>query len=233
MDTTLDSSSNAVEYKITFVGDCQCGKTALIHRFLHDKFLEVYTPTGFQRYSSSCDIGDTLHNFTIWDTSGFSPYDTIRPLAYQDTRVFMLCFHIGQPDSLDNIVKKWYPEVRKHCPDVPVILCGCQSDARSDSQIVSALARQRKLPVSFDQATSAGNEIQAACYVETSSKISSKSVKNALEIAVILAIGKLQKNTTGVQRQRSFCKVRFKSKPKVNLKSEIRGKAKSWNCTLM
>lgn len=229
MDNNLDSN-NALEYKITLVGDSRCGKTALIHRFLHDTFLETYTPTGFQRYATS-DKTDKHANITLWDTSGFSPYDTIRPLAYQDTRVFVLCFNIGQPDSLDNIVKKWYPEVRKHCPDVPVILCGCQSDARSDSEIVSTLARQRKLPVMFDQATSAGKAIEAKCYVETSSKISSKSVKDAFEIAVILAKGKAQKNSSGVQRQRSFCKVRFKTK--AHLKSEIRDKAKSWNCIVM
>lgn len=30
-----------VKSKIVVVGDCECGKTALIHRYVHSKFLEV------------------------------------------------------------------------------------------------------------------------------------------------------------------------------------------------
>lgn len=84
----------------------------------------------------------------------------------------------------------------------------------------------------FVQATSAGKAIDASCYVETSSKNSSKSVKDAFEIAVILASTKTQKtsSSSSMQRQRSF-KVRFKGKSQ--LKSGIRDKAKSWNCMVM
>ncbi|GAB6026802.1 hypothetical protein CHUAL_013295 [Chamberlinius hualienensis] len=243
MDSTHISNSasdctlgNGPEYKITLVGDSQSGKTAMIHCFLNDKFLEKYTPTGFQRYSSTCDIGDKRINFTMWDTSGGSPYDNIRHLAYQDTRVFLLCFNIGQPESLENIIKKWHPEVRKHCPDVPVILCGCQNDSRTDSEIISVLAKQRKLPVTCEQANSAGKSLGVTYYMETSSKISPKSVKDAFEVAVLMAAGRWQKNSStngvnGVQRSRSFAKVRFKSK--VQIKSDIRDKARTWNCNIM
>ena len=30
----------------------------------------------------------------------------VRPLAYQDTHVFLICFHLGDTNSLENAIKK-------------------------------------------------------------------------------------------------------------------------------
>ena len=38
--------------------------------------------------------------------SGTGAYDNVRPLAYQDAKVFLLCFRVSDPDSLDNAVSK-------------------------------------------------------------------------------------------------------------------------------
>ena len=35
-----------------------------------------------------------------------------------------------RPRSLRNILQHWVPEVRRFCPDVPIIVCGCQVDLR-------------------------------------------------------------------------------------------------------
>ncbi|GIY06155.1 GTP-binding protein RHO1 [Caerostris extrusa] len=94
----------------------------------------VYTPTGFERYTATYCVGGYRIQFTLWDTSGTSAYDTVRPLSYKDASVFLLCFTIGSPDTLDNTVNKWFPEIRQHSQNIPIILCGCQSDLRNDVQ---------------------------------------------------------------------------------------------------
>jgi hypothetical protein len=38
--------------------------------------------------------------------TGTGAYDNVRPLAYQDAKVFLLCFRVSDPDSLDNAVSK-------------------------------------------------------------------------------------------------------------------------------
>lgn len=44
--------------------------------------------------------------------------------------VVLLCFSIANPVSLRNCRAMWYPEIRKFCPDTPVILVGCKNDLR-------------------------------------------------------------------------------------------------------
>ena len=39
---------------------------------------------------------------SLFDTAGQEEYDRLRPLAYPDTDVFLVCFSVTLPDSLDN-----------------------------------------------------------------------------------------------------------------------------------
>uniref|UniRef100_T1JA46 Uncharacterized protein n=1 Tax=Strigamia maritima TaxID=126957 RepID=T1JA46_STRMM len=221
------------ECKIVLVGDVKCGKSSLIHRVLHDKFLDVYIPTGFERYTATYDVAEQRINFTVWDTSGSPAYDTVRPLAYQDVRIFLLCFQINRPDSLANTLNKWYPEVRQHGPNVPVILCGCQSDTRQDSDSVSNQSKSKD-----GVALETSRQISAATYVETSSKFSSKTAREAFEVAALAALGRLNKNHALIQRDQSYDRTlerspfeRARYKSRLDLKAELRDRTKS--CSIM
>lgn len=46
---------------------------------------------------------------------------------------------------------QWYPEVAHYSPGVPVVLVGTKLDSREDRDIVQAMKRQNKLPVSYSQ----------------------------------------------------------------------------------
>ena len=70
----------------------------------------------------------------LWDTAGQEDYDRLRPLSYPQTDVFVLCFSVISPTSYTNITNKWMPEIRHHCPDTPVILCG----KKREGQFVNA-----------------------------------------------------------------------------------------------
>jgi len=49
----------------------------------------------------------------LWDTAGQEDYDRLRPLSYPNTDVVLVVFSVDAPDSLENVVEKWVPEV---CP---------------------------------------------------------------------------------------------------------------------
>ena len=57
-------------------------------------------------------------------------YDRLRPLSYPATDVFLVCFAFDSKDSYENVKTKWYQEIKRHCPNVPIILVGTKSDLR-------------------------------------------------------------------------------------------------------
>lgn len=61
---------------------------------------------------------------TLSDTAGQEEYDRLRPLAYPETDVFIICFSVGNINSYHNVVHKWNPEVKHHRPTAKVILVG-------------------------------------------------------------------------------------------------------------
>ena len=48
--------------------------------------------------------------------AGSEKYKSLRKLTYSNTDVVLMCFSIDSPDSLENIEKRWMPEVEKFCP---------------------------------------------------------------------------------------------------------------------
>ena len=48
----------------------------------------------------------------------------------EGTDVFFVVFEITNPDSRENVKLKWVPEIKHHCPDVPIILVGLKADLR-------------------------------------------------------------------------------------------------------
>ena len=42
----------------------------------------------------------------LWNAVDLDNYDSLRPLAYPDVRLVVICFAIDGPDSLDNIQEK-------------------------------------------------------------------------------------------------------------------------------
>jgi small GTP-binding protein len=46
------------------------------------------------------------YELTLFDTAGQEDYDKLRPMSYDNTDVFLLCFSIVEPDSFDNVREK-------------------------------------------------------------------------------------------------------------------------------
>ena len=53
--------------------------------------------------------------------------------------VFLICFSVVDPTSLENVRSKWYPEISHHAPDVPIILVGTKVDLRNDVAYVQKM----------------------------------------------------------------------------------------------
>lgn len=65
--------------------------------------------------------------------------------------VFLICFSLVNPASFENVRAKWYPEVRHHCPNTPIILVGTKLDLRDDKDTVEKLKEKKLSPITYPQ----------------------------------------------------------------------------------
>ncbi|EUC34648.1 hypothetical protein COCVIDRAFT_15838 [Bipolaris victoriae FI3] len=179
----------AYSKKLVVVGDGGCGKTCLLISYSSGNFPEKYVPTVFENY-----ITHTPHppsgkmvELALWDTAGQEEYDRLRPLSYPETDVIFVCFAIDCPNSLENVMDKWYPEVLHFCPTTPLMLLGLKSDLRNKKNCIELLKTQGLTPVTSDQGRAVAEKM-GAVYMECSSK-EQDGVEEIFDMAVTMAVG--------------------------------------------
>ncbi|XP_074100160.1 rho-related BTB domain containing isoform X1 [Cotesia typhae] len=130
--------------KCVVVGDTAVGKTRLICARACNKhvslsqLLTTHVPTvwAIDQYriykdvlERSWEVVDNVNvSLRLWDT--FGDHEKDRRFAYGRSDVVLLCFSITNPVSLRNCKRMWYPEIRRFCPQTPVLLVGCKNDLR-------------------------------------------------------------------------------------------------------
>mmetsp|Transcript_14197 Transcript_14197/g.21461 ORF Transcript_14197/g.21461 Transcript_14197/m.21461 type:complete len:181 (+) Transcript_14197:44-586(+) len=173
--------------------------------FEKNQFPEEYVPTVFDNYSATVLYGNTHVSLGLWDTAGQEDFDRLRPLSYPETQVFIICFSLISPTSLDNVVTKWYPEIQKHAEDVPIILVGTKIDLRDDADTIRELEENEQVPVSYNAGMEIAKQINAAGYFECSAKTQHglKEVFDGCIAAVLKTTGKGGKG--GGQKNKTCC----------------------------
>lgn len=145
----------------------------------------------FDNYSAPMVVDSIPVSLGLWDTAGQEDYDRLRPLSYPQvndvcpvlllqlicltffylpfqTDVFLVCFSVASPSSFENVVSKWYPEIKHHCPDAPMILVGTKIDLREDKETLNVLSEQGLSPIKREQGQKLANKIRAVKYLECS-----------------------------------------------------------------
>lgn len=64
--------------------------------------------------------------------------------------------------------EKWFPEVHHHCPGVPCLIVGTQTDLRDDPAVREKLSKQKMQPVRKEDGDRMAKELGAVKYVECS-----------------------------------------------------------------
>ncbi|KAJ8688520.1 hypothetical protein QAD02_024315 [Eretmocerus hayati] len=176
-----------MEIKVVLVGDGAVGKTSLVVSYSTNGFPPEYQPTAFDNYNVVVNVDGQPVNLQLCDTAGQDDFDPLRSLCYPDTDVFLICFSTVSPDSYQSVATKWIGEVRRHCPNTPVILVGTKSDLRSDMRLALQLARYGQAPITNIQGHQLANRIGASSYVETSA-LTQQDLKEAFDQAIVSAL---------------------------------------------
>jgi len=156
------------DIKLMVVGDGSVGKTCLLISYTTNSFPGEYVPTVFDNYNANAIVEGNPVNLGLWDTAGSEEYDTLRPLSYPGTDVFLICFSLFSPDSFENISKKWVPEITEHAENTPIILVGTKLDLRSKPDAIQLLKENNQEAISTEQGRELAQKIGAKRYLECS-----------------------------------------------------------------
>lgn len=148
--------------KCVVIGDGAVGKTCLLISYAKGTFPSDYIPTIFDNYATKITIADKEVSLQLMDTAGQEDYDRLRPLSYGNASVFLICFSLASPNSLQSVKERWYPELKRHSPKVPFILVGTQSDRRRGSTTPNMVTQEEGQRMASD--------LGAVSYVECSAK---------------------------------------------------------------
>ncbi|KAH8825690.1 hypothetical protein DL96DRAFT_1609631 [Flagelloscypha sp. PMI_526] len=157
--------------KAVFVGDSGVGRVCLPIRMSGYGFPSEYiAPVAYVENYLIPGKGSG-ENISCLRAQCSEDYIRLRHLnLYPGTHVFVLCFSVVNPDSYQNIVDLWEPEVRQFCgtSECKILLVGTQSDLATDEVHLERLRMKRSGPIDRNQGIALAKAIGAFGYVETS-----------------------------------------------------------------
>jgi len=169
--------------KIVVVGDGTVGKTCILVCHTQNYFPQTYVPTVFENYSANVQVDGQYCSLSLWDTAGQEEYDRLRPLAYPQTDVFLLCFSLVNPNSFHNIKYKWHPEVKHHWGKGKILLVGTKKDLREDPEVLENMRESNMEPITYEMGMELAQTIKAEQYVECSA-LKMEGIKEVFDAAV-------------------------------------------------
>jgi len=111
---------------------------------------------------------------------------SVRP-SLSDCRVgsppAQVAFSLISRASFENVTQKWCPELKHHCPGVPMILVGTKLDLRSDANTVAKLREKNQTAITFEEGLERAKQIGATKYLECSA-LTQKGLKNVFDEAI-------------------------------------------------
>jgi len=157
-----------IPVKLVVVGDGAVGKTCLVIAYTTNTFAANVLPTVFDNYTFDTLVDGKFTRIGIWDTAGQADFDRLRPLSFRDTDVYLICFSVANPLSLQNVAEKWALEVKHYGPTVPIVLCATQVDLRDDDKTIATLKANGLKPVTAEAGQKMKDKIGAKAYIECS-----------------------------------------------------------------
>lgn len=104
-----------LEAKLVVLGSQNVGKTSLVHRFVHSKFLPPSTPStvgaSFLTTKLHDPESDTEIRLQLWDTAGQERFRSISKLYYRGANAAVLCYDITNAKSFEDM-GVWLRELR-------------------------------------------------------------------------------------------------------------------------
>ena len=113
LENTIQSFGNEKRLKICLLGNTSVGKTALINKFIDEKYQVDNEKTVEEQYEKYINIKDEECILEITDTGGLEDYQNTLNVWIKASEGFLLVYSINDKDSFDG-VKLRYEKIKKY-----------------------------------------------------------------------------------------------------------------------
>ncbi|XP_066501597.1 ras-related protein Rab-24 [Hoplias malabaricus] len=118
-----------VDAKVVMLGKESVGKTSLVERYVHHRFLvgPYQNTIGAAFVAKAISVGDKVVTLGIWDTAGSERYEAMSRIYYRGARAAIVCYDLTDSSSFQR-ARFWVKELQtceEHCK---IYLCGTKND---------------------------------------------------------------------------------------------------------
>ncbi|BFZ01101.1 hypothetical protein BsWGS_04140 [Bradybaena similaris] len=164
-------SGGKVDIKVVLLGKAYAGKTSLVERFIHNRFLGDTVPyqntIGAAFGAKTVTVNNTNVIIGIWDTAGSERYEAMSRIYYRGAKAAIICYDLTDKSSFDR-ARFWIGELQKHEEGCRIYLCGTKYDKieedsrfrNIDQKETQALALDVRGDV-FETSSKTGKDINA------------------------------------------------------------------------
>jgi Ras-related protein Rab-2A len=131
--------------KYIIIGNSSVGKSNLLLKFAHNKFLDEYQATiGVEFGAKNVEIDNKIFRVQIWDTAGQQNFRSITRAYYKNSVCALIVFDINNEDTFDS-VQSWIQECKLQTPKtVTMVLVGnkCDLECKVDRNKAKEIAEE-------------------------------------------------------------------------------------------
>ncbi|KAL0994444.1 hypothetical protein UPYG_G00122360 [Umbra pygmaea] len=125
----LSTMTMRVDAKVVMLGKESVGKTSLVERYVHHRFLvgPYQNTIGAAFVAKPIQMADKVVTLGIWDTAGSERYEAMSRIYYRGARAAIVCYDLTDTSSFQR-AKFWVKELQnceEHCK---IYLCGTKLD---------------------------------------------------------------------------------------------------------
>jgi len=127
--------------KIIIIGNSGVGKTAILHKYVMQKFIEEHKATiGADFLTREINVEDKVVTLQIWDTAGQERFQSLGNSFYRGADACIMVYDITDEESFKEIDASWKPKFMQQAnveneKKYPFLLLGNKSDKESDRKV--------------------------------------------------------------------------------------------------
>ena len=169
--------------KYIIIGNSSVGKSNLLLKFAHNKFLDEYQATiGVEFGAKNVEIDNKIFRVQIWDTAGQENFRSITRAYYKNSVCALIVYDINNEDTFDS-VQSWIQECKLQTPKtVTMVLVGnkCDLECKVDRNKAKEIAEENKM-LYFETSAKTGKGVDEL-FKKSAAKIKDNIEKNYYDL---------------------------------------------------